>query len=1001
MGGFMLGRYDLEPLLEITSAENIEVRLAGLDAITRFPLTEDAWRSVGPAMRRVLADTAQGSPGREEAIELAARAPLTSVRSELVAISEAADDPDADVVRGVLRLFSPADVERLLQRLENDPTDSGAAGGLAALPVESLVDDDRLRSALTGRLRDLARSSAPDVGFWASLALARLGDMRALDEVLGGRGEEPGVFWGSPWTAYDRLAELRPIPDALRAHLMDWLEKHPEPPRNPGILAWALTGSADAQGLPIQATGDDTVIFSATAVEPEKPTVKTKHSGWRRRSKTTRLVERAVADLLAGESPDESAASGSLTAEQSADVLMHVLRRLAGEEAGTASEVQAAQRFLGFGNRLVDFAATLPTPTELPVREIYRLQPRADITARQKAWILSRSSAPHLIGQFGQDLPDMEPREQIDALQMLGDVGDFLRGAPAPYTGAGPGDATPPVVPATLLDDVPAGLSQPDGADDTTLEGTSTAWPHLDAPPAVAVSQPFDVEVGLGERRDPALDGTGALALPAAGFTLGVELLIDGFAIMGDRTFTLDVTAENRYPKRKVTLIAVADATLAQRRRIGVVFRVGHEMRGYAGREVVVTATPAQAVTVQAATGGVPGAIDTSPFTAPDAADLTVIIQRGDASDGSRLVWSVASRHMLNSLPADPRGPLVDPPPERFLEELVGEASSDDILDLFASLRGQGRADIARLMPVFVRDALRSVGRTVAPRRPTVLLLSQDPYVPWELAVLDPPLPGWPSDGSPFLGAQAAIGRWVLAIEPPPAIDPPKHVTVHNEVVVTGVYDEVPDWPRLESAEHEAAELRRRWPSAYAVDASLPAVLDCIAGTPAADIIHFALHGEFSTETARQGVVLIGTVEGHPDQRRPVFLKPSHVDGGKLARSPLVFLNACQVGANRLVLGNYSGMASAFVRVGASAVVAPLWSVNDEAASAIALDFYARVFDGGEPPAEVLRANRAKVTDSAIEDHDGGVSGTQLAYQFFGHPNLRLAVAVATQAGKQ
>ena len=412
-------------------------------------------------------------------------------------------------------------------------------------------------------------------------------------------------------------------------------------------------------------------------------------------------------------------------------------------------------------------------------------------------------------------------------------------------------------------------------------------------------------------------------------------------------------------------------------------------MRGYAARDVTVKDTEAEMSTVAAAPGAHYGGFDVSESVAPEAADITIVIQLGDASDGSRLAWTVASPHLDIVLPEQTAGTPLRSSAEQFLRELVDEASvTDDIVDLFASLKGRGKADIAPLMPAFVRDALRDVAEKLKPRRPTVLLLSEEPYIPWELAVLDPPLPGWPENGSPFLGAQAIIGRWVLAAEPPPSLDPPKHVTVWNEVVVTGDYTGVPDWERLESAEGEAAKLRQRWPTAFPVEASLPAVLRCLNGDPGADIIHFALHGLFSTEESRQGLVLIKVIG---DEKFPVYLKPSHVDSGALSRSPLVFLNACQVGAGRHVLANYSGMAGGFVRVGASAVIAPLWSIDDELASQLALNFYEQVLDNGQAPAEVLRAYRAGVTPADIAAGAAAASGTYIAYQFFGHPNLRMA----------
>lgn len=65
-------------------------------------------------------------------------------------------------------------------------------------------------------------------------------------------------------------------------------------------------------------------------------------------------------------------------------------------------------------------------------------------------------------------------------------------------------------------------------------------------------------------------------------------------------------------------------------------------------------------------------------------------------------------------------------------------------------------------------------------------------------------------------------------------------------------------------------------------------------------------------------------------------------------------------------------------------VIAPLWSVNDALAKELALDFYPKVF-AGRAPAEVLRNARA-----SFDERSQGVSATHLAYQFFGHPALRL-----------
>jgi CHAT domain-containing protein len=77
-------------------------------------------------------------------------------------------------------------------------------------------------------------------------------------------------------------------------------------------------------------------------------------------------------------------------------------------------------------------------------------------------------------------------------------------------------------------------------------------------------------------------------------------------------------------------------------------------------------------------------------------------------------------------------------------------------------------------------------------------------------------------------------------------------------------------------------------------------------------------------------------------------------------------------------------MAEAFLFAGASGVVAPLWKIKDTLAKQLALQFYEATFSG-TAPAEFLRQQRRAFKDSA-----DSASATFLAYQFFGHPSLKL-----------
>ena len=242
--------------------------------------------------------------------------------------------------------------------------------------------------------------------------------------------------------------------------------------------------------------------------------------------------------------------------------------------------------------------------------------------------------------------------------------------------------------------------------------------------------------------------------------------------------------------------------------------------------------------------------------------------------------------------------------------------------------------------------------------------------MPWELALVEPPLD---ANLPPFLSAQATVGRWVLGQRRPP-LPPPMTLTVRGLAAVSGVY-ELPGWQRLVAAEAEAADLVSVHHAA-AVTANTADVLDLLRGAPAADVIHFAVHGSYDAAPGGDGLIL---VDGST-------LDPIVVLGTPLHGRPFVFLNACQVGQGDQLLGDQAGLAAAFLSAGASAVIAPLWSIDDELARQLAARFYERALRG-DPPAEIMRSERA-----AFLDDPATVSSTYMAYQFFGHPGLRLEV---------
>jgi CHAT domain-containing protein len=207
--------------------------------------------------------------------------------------------------------------------------------------------------------------------------------------------------------------------------------------------------------------------------------------------------------------------------------------------------------------------------------------------------------------------------------------------------------------------------------------------------------------------------------------------------------------------------------------------------------------------------------------------------------------------------------------------------------------------------------------------------------------------------------------------------------------VLTAKYVGVTGWPQLPFAEAEAAALADRYPRTAVVEPVFRDVLDCLGGAPAVDVLHVALHGRFDPQGVDQGLVLLAPKAN--GGFGPQYLKPQHVDAVTMPRPTFLFLNACQVGQGQVALGDYAGLAAAFLRAGASGVVAALWNVEDEVASRVADEFYTSVYGGDGAPsvAEALRRIRATYTAENV-DAGTGDSATFVAYQLFGHPRLRL-----------
>ena len=242
----------LKPLLDL--AENYpspEVQLAAIKAAARFPLGRAGWeKMIDPAWRLIMR-LPPGSSLRRRTLVFAAGVPLRTVRDELCRMADDPDEHDREVIVDALEsVGDPSRIHALLMRAsQGDPE---LWRRLAMAPLEHSGLDYH-------EIREYARKLDTDARFWLALAVGRLGNYARLEDTFAPGAPVPTLFRGSPWTAYERIAAIRPVPERLHGALLDMLARLDETRvsqehdlvRALRITVWAATGIADAEGSPL------------------------------------------------------------------------------------------------------------------------------------------------------------------------------------------------------------------------------------------------------------------------------------------------------------------------------------------------------------------------------------------------------------------------------------------------------------------------------------------------------------------------------------------------------------------------------------------------------------------------------------------------------------------------------------------------------------------------------------------------------------------------------
>jgi hypothetical protein len=274
------------------------------------------------------------------------------------------------------------------------------------------------------------------------------------------------------------------------------------------------------------------------------------------------------------------------------------------------------------------------------------------------------------------------------------------------------------------------------------------------------------------------------------------------------------------------------------------------------------------------------------------------------------------------------------------------------------------------LVPPEFKAEYRS-GKLDAYKGKTLMITSDEPWIPWEMVRPFERAGGQLLYNDPPLCELFRLSRWLVGNGAHGALTVKQGVVVAPRDNLASVQEEINYFKQV-------ATRGGQWSVPVLTVAEVRDKLE--AGS--AELFHFSCHGNFKADDADESLLKL---EGG-------FLAPNNIRFAErlgLAESaPLVFLNACHAGQAGYTMTRLGGWAQAFLAVGATAFIGSLWEINDKLAAMFAREFYDRLWGlNGQASQTVGEAfHGARMALKTVD----AANPTWLAYVLYGDPNARI-----------
>ena len=298
----------------------------------------------------------------------------------------------------------------------------------------------------------------------------------------------------------------------------------------------------------------------------------------------------------------------------------------------------------------------------------------------------------------------------------------------------------------------------------------------------------------------------------------------------------------------------------------------------------------------------------------------------------------------------------------------------DDEEEYEANLRSYGGELFDQLLP----PELQAVLWDYRDRIDSILVVSTEPFIPWELVHVKQP--GRPLPEETLFLCQMGLVRWIHN-----TTWPPQAIRVRDGQVsyVKPLY--LDPAHRLAGADEETLFLEDVFQAAQ-VPARPNELRRLMRRAGSFDLLHFACHGMAESGKIDDACLFLDD-KSDGDLITPTRLSPDLVSQysdllGSDGNRPIVTVNACQAGRSGHKMTGTGGFAQAFIRRGAGMFVGALWSVDDQQARTFIESFYRALLDGNTLSGAASEARNAA-------RGEGG--STWIAYTVYGHPHARIS----------